>query len=46
MQQQEMYGQEEYGDEMDPNQMIEEQEGDGSNALNLKWVIGFNKHID
>ena len=34
MQQHEMYGQEEYGDEMDPNQMVEDQDGgDGSNAL-------------
>lgn len=42
--------QQEYGDEygqeeMDPNQM-DDQGGDGANALNLQWVIGFNKDID
>lgn len=26
--------------------MMEEQEGDGINALNLQWVMGFNMQID
>jgi hypothetical protein len=33
-----MYDQ--YGQEVPDN------EGDGINALNLKWVMGFNKDID
>ena len=27
-------------------QEVPQQEGDGMNALNLKWVLGFNKDID
>ena len=30
-----------YGDEMPP-----QEEWDGVNALNLQWVLGFNKDID
>jgi len=34
-----MYDQ--YGQEVPQNE-----EGDGINALNLQWVLGFNKDID
>jgi len=27
-------------------QEVAQQDGDGMNALNLKWVLGFNKDID
>lgn len=36
----EMYA--DYGNEMGQSQI----EGDGVNALNLQWVMGFNKDID
>jgi cilia- and flagella-associated protein 251 len=30
----------------DGNQMPRYEEGDGLSALNLEWVLGFNKNID
>jgi len=40
-----MYGDEDQYDDIGGQQQ-DVQENDGTNALNLQWVIGFNKDID
>ena len=41
-----MYGEEDEYNDIGGGQQQDIQENDGTNALNLQWVMGFNKDID